>query len=223
MSFPTQDVVATSVAIHRENGGFFRKHDDEVYAGKKKSNSQLLYRYFFENDKVEVTDADKSEATEIIEYLQGLGFKALERKLTDFESNVLKFVTSEEVGKESIGIAASLPKVYKNKLESDKWQDRERDLGKKSEYVGTLHERGNFDITVEFVKYIPKTMSYLVTANCKGNIIKFFAQDKILGSSELKEGTNYSITAYVKSQQVSKYSGFKETMVNRLKVVESIS
>lgn len=223
MSFPTQDVVATSVAIHRTNGGFYKKHDDEVYAGKKKSNSQLLYRYFFEGDKVEVTEADTNEAKEIIEYLQGLGFKALERKLTDFESNVLKFVTASEVGKESIGIAASLPKVFKNKVESDKWQDRERELGKAGEYVGTLHERGNFDITVEFVKYIPRTMSYLVTANCKGNIVKFFAQDKVLGTAQLKEGSKFSITAYVKSQQVSKYSGFKETMVNRLKVAEPIS
>ena len=65
MSFPTQDVVATSVAIHRANGGFYKKHDDEVYAGKKKSNSQLLYRYFFEGDKVEITEADTVEAKEV--------------------------------------------------------------------------------------------------------------------------------------------------------------
>ena len=62
MSFPVKDVIAASVAIDRINEGFVKKHDDEVYAGKKKSNSQLLYRYFFENEQVEITGSDTEQA-----------------------------------------------------------------------------------------------------------------------------------------------------------------
>lgn len=218
MQFPTNVVVAASVAINRLNGGFFRKFD--IQEPNKQANSTLLYKHFFEGQDVEVVKEDYSKADEIIEYLQGLGFKALERKLTDFESNVLKFVQAEMIGKEQIGIAASLPKVYNNKLESDKWQEREAFLGRSSEYIGNLHERGTFDIDVEFIKYIPKTDSFLITANSKGNIVKFFAQSKKTDVGILKEGMKLSVTAYVKSQQVSNYSGFKETMFNRIKFVE---
>lgn len=218
MQFPTNVVVAASVAIQRLNGGFFRKYDT---LGKDQvANSTLLYRHFFEGKDVDVVKEDYKRADEIIEYLQGLGFKAIERKLTDFESNVLKFVKSEMVGKEQIGIAASLPKVFLNKVESDKWQEREAQLGRQSNYVGTLHQRGTFELTVEFIKYIPKTDSYLVTANSKDNIIKFFAQSKKTDVGVLKEGMKVSVTAYVKSQNVSNYSGFKETMLNRIKFVE---
>lgn len=222
MSFPVKDVIAASVAIDRINDGFVKKYDAEVASGAKKSNSQLLYRFFFENEKVEVTGSDAEQAEEIIEYLQGLGFKAIERKLTEFENNVLKFVTANEVGKESIGIAASLPKVFRNKVESDTWADRERHLGKKSDFVGELNQRGNFDIVIEFVKYIPKTGSYLVTANSNGNIIKFFAQSNMLGDQELKANSKFSVAGFVKSQQVSNYTGFKETMLNRIKVVQQL-
>jgi len=218
MEFPTNVVVAASVAINRLNGGFFRKFD--ANPENKTANSTLLYKHFFEGKDIEVIKDDYAKADEIIDYLKGLGFKAIERKLTDFEANVLKFVQSEMIGKEQIGIAASLPKVYNNKLESDKWQDREADLGRNSNYIGELHQRGTFDITVEFIKYIPRTDSFLITANSKGNIVKFFAQTKKTDIGILKEGMNLSVTAYVKSQQVSNYTGFKETMFNRIKFVE---
>ena len=222
MQFPTKLVVAASCAIHRLNGGFFKKFDDDVLSDKKKSNSSLLYKHFFEGEDVKVLKEDHARAEEIIDYLQGLGFKALERKLTDFESNVLKFVQSESVGKESIGIAASLPKVYLNKLEADTWQDRENQLGRNSGYLGNLNERGTFDLDIEFIKFIPRTGSYLVTANSNGNIVKFFAQTTNTNVGTLVPNETYSVTAYVKSQQVSNYTGFKETMLNRIKFVEKL-
>jgi len=222
MQFPTKLVVAASCAIHRLNGGFFKKVDDKVLRKEKKSNSSLLYKHFFEGEDVKVLNEDHTRAEEIIDYLQGLGFKALERKLTDFESNVLKFVQSESIGKESIGIAASLPKVYLNKLEADGWQDRENQLGRQSNYVGNLHERGTFDLDIEFIRYIPRTGSYLVTANSNGNIVKFFAQTTSTNIGVLEQNNTYSVTAYVKCQQVSNYTGFKETLLNRIKFIEKL-
>lgn len=219
MSFPTKEVIAVSCAVHRANNGFYKKFDHEVVYGDKTSNSSMLYAHFFEDKKVQVVDSDFTKAEEIIQYLKGLGFKALERKLTDFESNVLKFVSAETIGKDMMGIGASLPKVHKNKIESDEWTDREVQLGRTSEYVGTLNTRCKFTVLVEFLKYIPKTTSYLVTASVDNkHILKFFIPNGSEVKQTFKPGLTVVLEGYVKSQSESSYSGFKETMINRVKV-----
>ena len=213
MEFPIRLVLAASNAAHRLNKGFVKKYDDS----KKESNSSLLYKHFFQGKDLKVKDQDYEMADEIIDYLKGLGIKAMERDLTEFELNVLKFVTSDSAGKEKIGIAASLPKVFYNKMESDNWEDRERELGKESQFVGELHTRDTFkDVIIEYVRYIPKTMSYLVTASVKDkHILKFFLNDT--KESDIKQGDKVAITGYVKSHNKSKWTGFNETMINRIK------
>ena len=84
----------------------------------------------------------------------------MERDLTEFELNVLKFVTTDVAGKEKIGIAASLPKVFYNKMDSDTWEDRERELGRTSEFVGELHSRNTF--TSSYMYPVPTTVYALM-------------------------------------------------------------
>ena len=164
--------------------------------------------------KVETSAEDYALAETIIDYLRGLSFKAFERSLTEFEANVLKFVGTERVGKDKLGIAASLPNVYSRKLEADKWTIRESELADISDYVGALNKRGEFALKVEHVREIPSTMSFLYTCSeSDKNIVKFFNTSKIASP-----GDELNITAYVKSHAVSKYSGGKETMINRIKV-----
>lgn len=221
MEFDTKEVIAVSCAVHRENKGFYKKFDQEVVYNGRTSNSAMLYAHFFEDKKVDVINADRVEADKIIEYLKGLAFKALERKLTDFESNVLKFVSAQSIGKDMMGIAASLPKVHKNKVESDQWTDREIELGRTSEYVGELHSRNKFTATVEFLKYIPKTSSYLVTASVNNkDILKFFVPNGSDVKKSFKPGESVDIVGYVKSHNESRFSGFKETMINRVKLAD---
>ena len=141
-TFPLDEVLAVSCAAHRINDGFIKK--DQVRFDKKYEkttcNSDMLYNYFFTDKKFKVLDEDKTTATEVKEYLTGLSFKALERQLTEFESNVLKLVSSTNIAKDKLGIAASLPKVYLNKVEQDGWTDREMVLSRTSEKIGKLAE-----------------------------------------------------------------------------------
>jgi hypothetical protein len=175
----------------------------------------MLYNYFFTDKKFKVLDEDETQATEVKEYLAGLSFKALERTLTEFESNVLKLVSSDVIEKDKLGIAASLPKVYLNKVDQDTWTNREMELSRTSEKIGTLHQRERIDATVEFTRYIPRTMSYIVTCSVKDqHILKFFTDKKIdLGKEITLEG-------FVKSQSKGKYHSGFETVVNRIKFVE---
>jgi hypothetical protein len=210
--FNIKDVVAVACAVDRING-FVKK--SEVYGQQdKKPNVSFLYEHFCNNEKTECLTADFELAEEIIDYLKGLSFKALERKLTDFESNVLNFVGSETVGKEQLGIAASLPNVYRNKLEADNWTAREAELARTSDYIGQVGQRGEFTAKIENLRYIAKTSSYLVSCSVDDkDILKFFS-----GVASGKVGSTINITGFVKSQGISSYSNAKETMINRIKI-----
>lgn len=209
--FNTLEVVAVSCAIHREQG--FIKKNGIVSEGQT-PNATMLYNHFYKDKVVSVQPNDHHLAEEIIDYLKGLSFKAFERDLTSFETNVLKFVQSSEVDNSVLGIAASLPEVYDNKQKQDQWSIREAELAKNSEFVGVLKKRGYFELTIENIRYIRSTGSNLYCcSDNQGNIVKFF-KDEQLGDV----GTVVCMSAYIKSHSDSPYHGGKETMVNRIKI-----
>lgn len=213
-NFLVSDVMAVSCAVQRLNKGFVKK--DEALLEHQKSNSSFLYEHFCEGTIVTVSDEDKKLGAEVVEYLQGLGFKALERNLSDFERKVLALVTSDTVDKTTLGIAASLPNVYLNKVKSDDWSDRERELGRTSDFVGVESTRCDFVATVEFMRFIPSTGSHLVTCSVDGkHIVKFFMPE-----AKTKVGKTYTLTGFVKPHSKNKHTGFKETMINRIKFQE---
>lgn len=212
MDYLVKDVIAVSCAVHRINGGFVKKQ----IGSNQKSNSAFLYEHFCESNTVDVIDCDYDEAEKVMDYLQGLGFKALERTLTDFERKVLGLVTVEAIDKASLGIAASLPNVYQMKVKSDTWSDRERELGASSEYLGKQNTRCAFPAKIEFERYIPSTESYLYTASVNNkDILKFFKPNNV--PAKIEVGQTYMIAGYVKPHQINKHTGFKETMINRVK------
>ncbi len=214
IDFNTKEVVAVSCAVDRVNG--FVKKTDVGYGENinKKPNVHFLYEHFCNNVKVDITDSDRELAEEVIDYLKGLSFKALERKLTEFETNVLNFVGSETINKNQLGIAASLPNVYRNKLDADVWTMREAELGRTSDYVGKVGARCEFEAKIENLRYIAKPMSYLVSCSVDDkNILKFFSVSEVG-----KVGDIIKVAGFVKGQAISKYSNAKETMINRVKI-----
>jgi hypothetical protein len=223
-TYPVLEVLTASCAVHRTNKGFVKSADARPEDGII-ANSTFLYSHFLGiHDKatntnvrqeVETTPDDVAGAELIIDYLKGLTFKAMERDLTDFEKNVLKLVSADAVGKDKIGIAASLPKVFQNKLDSDKWSVRENELSATSEYVGTVGKRDNLNVVIENVRYIASVGSKLFCASVDGkHIVKFFNND-----ISQQVGETLAIGAYVKQHSISKYHHGKETMVNRIKVL----
>lgn len=223
-TFLVEEVISAACSAHRLNNGFIKSQAFDMKEGQV-PNSKLLYRHFLgafdkkQNKNVRqlltITDADKNLAAEIIDYLKGLSFKAMERDLTDFESNVLKLVSADSIDKSQIGIASSLPKVYYNKQKQDDWATREQDLARKSEYVGTVGKRSNFFVKVENIRHISSVGSnlYCTTVRDTSNIVKFF------GNADINVGDTVELGAYVKGQTVSDYHGGKETMVNRIKII----
>ena len=76
--FSITDVLSASVSAHRLNNGFIKKDQvryDKKYEGAI-SNAQLLYRHFFQGEKLDIISKDIELANDIIDYLKGLSFKA---------------------------------------------------------------------------------------------------------------------------------------------------
>tara|TARA_Y100000389_G_scaffold184811_1_gene203602 strand:- start:93 stop:773 length:681 start_codon:yes stop_codon:yes gene_type:complete len=211
----TLDVISASCSAFRHNKGFIKKEQSKYDLKYKDStsNSELLYNHFYSDFKLNITSDDIEEAVEIMDYLKGLTFKAIERELTEFETNVLKLVSSDSITKDKIGISASLPKVYLNKIEQDNWTTREAELSRTSQALGDLNERNKFNANIEFIRYIPRTMSYLITCSVDGkHILKFF-HDK-----SIDKDSNINLEGYVKSQSKGRYHNGIETIINRVKI-----
>lgn len=219
--YNTVEVVAASAAIFQKHG-FHKKRNPD---GNKPSSARL-YQYFMkpEDSDIVVTDAHRELAQDIILYFKGLTFKAIERKLSDFEANVLKAISKDTIPAASrddspanIGIVASLPKVYNDKLKQEQWADREAELARTSEYVGLERKFLNMHMRVENVRHLKDRFEekILVCGSLEGkNVVKFFLDKRF--SKCFNVGELVEVRGAVKAHQVSKYSGGKETMINRV-------
>lgn len=234
-NIPLVTALELSVAIH-DRYGFTSKStsDYATKAGKESNldgngrpipNSARLYRQLFPSAKVseenreqfEITPDIIAQAEEILHTLKAFSFKAIERQLTKFESQVLDIVRSDTISHKDLGRLASFPNVYERKISQEVWEDREADLARDSVWMGVPMTSDEFDITIENIRYLSRTDSYLVCAQHQGNIIKFFTDgNKLDGRSE---GDTCRIKCWVKKQEVSKYHGGQETTVNRVKFI----
>ena len=107
----------------------------------------------------------------------------------------------------------------RNNVKHDDWAERERSLRKISDYEGEVKKRGKFSGEIVMARYMNRSHSMLVALLTKDdNIIKFFYDLYRSGSDKgmFKEGDNISLSGYVKSHEVSKFSKCKETFLNRV-------
>ena len=97
-------------------------------------------------------------------------------------------------------------------------QEELKEKTEDSEYVGEQGSRGSFTVVVNDIRFVEKFGINLVTCiESDKNVVKFFFSNDPT-SNGIEVGKTINITAFVKGQDVSKYSGVKETMVNRVKV-----
>ena len=234
-NIPLMAALQLSVAIHDRYGFTSKSTCDHATSTGKESNldgngrpianSARLYRQLFPSAKVseenreqfEITPDIIAQAEEIRHTLKAFSFKAIERPLTNFETQVLGIVNSDTVNHKDLGRIASFPNVYERKISQEEWEDREADLAKDSTWVGVPMTKDEFDITIENIRYLSRTDSYLICAQMGGNIIKFFTDGNKLDG--ISEGDTCKIACWVKKQEVSKYHGGQETMVNRVKFI----
>ena len=100
-----------------------------------------------------------------------------------------------------------MPSVYNRDIKTQELRDETED----SDYVGTYRTRCDFTLEVKQTRSFPMG-TLIICVEGKKNIVKFFSDVSI------EVGKVVNIAGFVKDQSVSKYSGLKETMLNRVKV-----
>jgi hypothetical protein len=173
---PVRDMIEVACAVHREKGytpKILNPHQKGY--GNGQDNATAITNHFYgAGDPVMVTDFDKAQAEEVLEYFQGLGLKMMERDLSTFENQTLKFVCEEKLPLWKAGQAAVFPKIFEDQLKSDEWTELERELKDKSQFVGQVGAREDFTVLVRYTKYVKKSTYTFVVGTIGDNIVKFY-------------------------------------------------
>lgn len=229
MAYTGREVIAHAVAVDRYQGYKYIKSHETNKENTKGNFSLLIHSLKDPKTSVvgPITEEDYATADNIVEYFEGLVFKAMQRDLSDYEKKITDLIKAEDLnlqGKDDrLPIVGSLPNVFRNNVKHDVWADEERTLRKTSEFEGELKTRQEFTGVVKMARFMNRTNSMLfaiLTEN--GNIVKFFydcyRSEDIDVKNDIKLGNPITFTGYIKSQEVSKYSKCKETFVNRVKI-----
>ena len=199
-----RELIAHAVAVDEFQGfKYIKSHETSKEKGIE-SNFKLMLGLLHTpaESPVKLNDSHYETADDIIEYFEGLIFKAMERELSDFEKKITQLIKAEDVSlsgrDDRLPIVGSLPNIYRNNVKHDDWADRERSLRKVSEFEGELKKRGTFTGEIVMSRYMNRS-------NRDGASRDMF-----------KEGETITLSGYVKSQEVSKFSKCKETFLNRV-------
>jgi hypothetical protein len=224
--FDTKTVLELAVAVYKDQGfiksgaGGTERYDDkgDLLPEDKwvitEDNKTRIHKHLTGAATLTVTKDDKEFAEEIHAHFMGLTFKKLAGKTNDFENTALKHLENDLLDRLGVAIVASLPKS----VDRAKLQDELKEKTEDSVYVGKLGKRCQFTVEVNDIRFVEKFGIHLVTTiESDKNVLKFFYANSP-ASNGIEVGKTINIAAFVKGQDVSKYSGVKETMVNRVKV-----
>jgi len=221
------EVIAYAVAVDEYQGNKYIKAHEVDKENGIESNFKLMLEAMHNPDKARVTltDAHTAKAEEIVDYFEGLVFKAMQRKLSDFETKITELIKATDIninGRDSrLPIVGSLPSVYRNNIEHDVWSEKERQLRTISDYEGEVGKRSQFSGKIVMSRYMNRTHSMLVAILTENdNIVKFF-YDLYRGTKKetFAKGEFITFTGSVKSHEVSNFSKCKETFVNRVTLI----
>jgi hypothetical protein len=205
-SYNTVDVFAAAAAAHRVNGGYLKYSETNDEAGTSKIANKILIRQFLDGD-FDIREQDREVGEKVMQHCRSLTFKLLtDKRLSDFEQNMLSIVEKETVGSNfDIAIVSSLPAAYERTQIRNTVEVRLRETECLDGLVGD-----KVAISAEVVKcYFSDTWgTHFVTAITDDNKQVFFAY-----RNKLEVGSNFTAEGKIKSQRDN------STQLNYVKMV----
>lgn len=220
--YSSKEILTLCVAIDEYQGHRYIKSREKEEG--EEANFHILLECLRGNRNIGITDEHAEKADEIIDYFQGLIFKAIQRPLSDFEQKIVDLIKAEDINingrDDRLVVAPSLPNMYRNNLKHDAWSDKERSLRSTADFEGELRKRSHFEGTIEMSRYIAKSHSVLIAVlTADENIVKCFLDLTRFYKNTAEDfavGQKIAFSAFVKSHEISQYSRCKETFVNRV-------
>lgn len=225
-SYPLQLALQATAAIIRVNGYVSKKVSAETGA---KPTSEILGAWLKSPDTSTPTieDADVSEAASAEAWLTKLLSDLGQIKNPDSFSQSLSHlllggyrnVDSGFITKSDFGFVACVYPSMSREIVRKKNKDNAAADAENSEYIGTLKSRGEFFVKLLTKQYSNQIGCYIYKIkDRKGNLGVFFSSD----SSMAENGECFLAKMTPKRHSVNNYHGGKETVFNRVKIVQNV-
>lgn len=220
------DVMCAAIAVHKKQGfirsgqGYTDTNMDELEPVVFRDNKTVVMDdYLSKNPKFTVEEY--TYANSLIDTINGkLMIKKMTNNLNNFEQNVAKVLSEVDVTKFAVSIIASLPHSISIDKKREIVEDKMSSLKHSSLYFGSVKKRYDLAVKVLDVKYIQTSDVFMITTvYAKKDIIKFWWRDQPDISDIIIDRT-IKIRATVNKHELSKYTNAKETLINRVKILE---
>ena len=220
------DVMCAAIAVHNKQGfvrsgqGYTDNSNPDIDPIETFDNNTVIMAQYLDT-KVKFTQEQYDEANNLIDNINGkLMIKKMTNNLNNFEQNVAKVLSEVDVSKFAISIIASLPHSVHIDKKREIIEDKMTTLKHSSKYFGEKSKRYNISVKVLDVKYIQTSDIYMITTvYAKKDIIKFWWRDQP-DISDIISNKTIKIRGTVNKHELSKYSNARETMLNRVKILE---
>ena len=218
----TIDIVAASIIVYNDQGfvksgyGHFEYDDEGKVIREVKDNKSMISEMLTSGRTF--TDEEIKQANELADSINGkMMLKKLTGQLNNFEANVVKAL-SETPNNFAVSIIASLPHSIAIDKKRESINDRMGQLKHSSQFFGEKGSRYDINVEILDVKYIQTSNVYMITGvYASKDIVKFWWRDQP-DVSDIITGKTVGIRGTVNKHENSRYTGAKETMLNRVKI-----
>ena len=208
MQFTADQVWGCAVAADRINGGYVKDpvYDFDLDQRKpvKQANKAIVKKWLREGDYAAVTEADYAAGREIRSYFNGLTFKLLSGKISDFERQALRIAQKDEfTGRDMLDFAviSCLPAAM---VRDQSRKELDREIRSSTQLTAAVGDRVQGEVEVIKSYYSKDYNKYRITAKLGDSYVDFwFANDLkgtvgIKGKVKAQRGNNTTQLNFVK-------------------------
>jgi len=222
-TYPLELALKYAAFIIREQG-YTSKKDAQITGGS--STSDILNTWFTASACRGTLQEDSEKAQEALVWLQGKANITGYASESDFDRSMrmltiggYRNVAPGMITKSDFGFVACVYSTMERAAGREKNKEVVKEAASTSEYIGKLKSRAEFFVKLVGKKYSDNIGCYIYNVkDQKGNLGVFFSSDADL--AKLEDCFLAKMTP--KRHSVNNYHGGKETVFNRVKVVQNV-
>ncbi len=223
VDYSATDITALALQVYRKQG-FIRSGEGYTKVdGTKKTvieDNKTVINALVENGSR--AESLMPDAKVIIDKFNGkLMMKKFGGDLKSFEKGLADALNAPELSNFHVSVLASLPHMHNIDRKRAEVEDRYEKLRATSKFFGEARKRYDVEVEVIDVKFIQSSNVYMITTvHNQEDVIKFWWRDQP-DLSDILDGKVIKIRGTVNKHEISKYTRCKETMFNRVKVLDA--
>ena len=223
-TYPLELALESAAAIIRTHGYISKK---EAGTSGRQATSVTIGTWLNSPSSTApvIEDADKTAAAEAMVWLDalarstGVSANSFDASMASLTVGGYRKVASGMITKSDFGFVACVWATMEREVNWKKKQDDLKVASANSDYIGSLKKRADFFVKLVGKNYSDNVGCYIYKVkDRKGNLGVFFSSD-----SDLAEVNDCFLAKMTpKRHSVNDYHGGKETVFNRVKVVENV-